>query len=191
MPAPKSLRSLYGATDRATVRALTGTGGDRPQEILTPQPIVDALGRLWPEGIGLDPCAAPGSLVLAYEYYYVPRRLTADGKEDYTPQPGDRDGRALPWLDRTYANPIFRDLEEWLGKAQFEARRGLEIAVLAPVRTHRKWYRAARRSATATVWLNADVRFLGFAQSFPAPLSVLYWGTRDIGAAFAGLGDAE
>lgn len=178
----QALHSLYGRGN--TVRALTGTGA-RPQEILTPQPVVDALALLWPEGVALDPCGAPGSLVRAERVYYVPGE--PDGKRTfYVAKDGELDGLQEPWASRTYVNPPFEHLQAWLDKAAREPR---EQVILAPVRTHRKWFRRAMDRSDAVVWLDASFKFAGYKQSFPAPLCILYRGDRDAGAAFKALGE--
>ena len=179
----RALHSLYGRGN--TVRALTGTGA-RPQEILTPQCVVDALKVLWPEGVALDPCWAPGSLVQAERRCYVVG--VQDGKRTkYVAQPTDEDGLALPWFERTYVNPPFEHLQEWLEKARAEKAR--EQVILAPVRTHRKWFRRAMVRSSDVIWLDASFKFVGYEQSFPAPLCILYRGDRDVAAAFKNLGE--
>ena len=35
----------------------------REQTIYTPQSIIDVVLKVWPEGIALDPCSGPGSIV--------------------------------------------------------------------------------------------------------------------------------
>lgn len=178
----QALHSLYGRGN--IVRALTGTGA-RPQEILTPQPVVNALATLWPEGVALDLCGAPGSLVRAERTYYVPGTL--DGKRTkYVAGAGHLDGLILPWASRTYVNPPFEQLEAWLAKAATEPK---EQVILAPVRTHRKWFRRAMVRSDAVVWLDASFKFVGYEQAFPAPLCVLYRGERDVASAFAMLGE--
>lgn len=143
--APKSLRSFYGASDRP---------GERPQTIITPKSVLDML----PWEIALDPCACEGSLVVADKYYRIDL---------------GQDGLILPWTDRTYCNPPYKDLKTWLAKAQQEACMGYRIAVLAPVRTHRKWFRLAMQTALVR-WLD-PVKFHGYPQAFPAPLCLLIW----------------
>lgn len=145
--APRALRSLYGY-------------GERPQEILTPMSVLAPLLAEW-GSIELDPCACDASIVPAAMRYYGP--------------PRDAGGLVLPWLDRTYCNPPFKDLKAWLARAREESMRGLRIAVLAPVRTHRAWFRNALDSATRVQWLD-PVKFVGYDQAFPAPLCLLRWG---------------
>lgn len=93
----RALQSLYGKGN--TVRALAGTGA-RPQEVYTPEPIVEALAVLWPEGVQCDPCSGPDSIIDAAIRYCVPgRQRTVKGKvqEYYEAQEGDTDGKVLPW----------------------------------------------------------------------------------------------
>ncbi len=190
--APEALASLYSAPHRRRARAKTAKalvgGGERPQQIYTPQTIIDAILRVWPH-IALDPCSGPDSIVPAACRCYVSEK--PDGK--FTPGPGEIDGTKLPWVDHTYANPPFRFLKQWLGKARTEGA-VCEVMMLAPVRPHRVWWREARESAAATAWLN-PVIFRDYKSGFPVPMALLYWGelvevfTWSIES--AGLGDVE
>ncbi len=162
--APKPLRAFYGASDRQkranTVKSMTSPG-ERPQSIYTP---VSFIERYIPWPIALDPCAAHDSPVsaLAEVKYYGPGY--------------DAGGLVLPWLDRTYVNPPYKDLKLWLARAYDQAvHTGGRIAVLAPVRTHRAWFRAAMHSTRVVQWLD-PVKFEGYDQAFPAPLCLLWWG---------------
>jgi hypothetical protein len=161
--APKALRSFYGASDRQkkanTVKSMACPGA-RPQEILTPRAIIDLLP--WP--VELDPCACVGSLVPAKVCYYG--------------QPEDEGGLILPWMDRTYCNPPYKDLKAWLERAQREHLRlngQAQFVMLAPVRTHRAWFRSAMAAGVKIKWLD-PVKFHGYDQAFPAPLCLLGWG---------------
>lgn len=203
--APKALRSLYGASDRQkknnTVKSLTSPG-ERPQEIYTPQKIVDAILSVWPS-IDLDPCYGPGSIVPAGQAYYVPPRYevsyrknkkTGETKEKVTcffrANEDELDGLEEPWCDYTYVNPPFKHLAAWLKKAREEAALGNEIMVLCPARGNRKWFRAAKKAATKVLDLN-PVTFCGYAGAFPAPLCILYFGQAGavFEQAFKHLGD--
>lgn len=202
-PAPKALRSLYGASDRQkkdnTVKALTSPG-DRPQEIYTPTIVEDCILKVWPS-IELDPCWGPGSVLQAMEAYYVPprielRRVGKKGAKEmkaytvFKAQPGEMDGLEEDWRDYTFVNPPFKDLQAWLEKAQREAEKGFEIILLGPTRGHRKWFRAARKSTTRFCELN-PLAFVGHKSAFPAPLFVAYWGQAGsvFEEAFRPLGD--
>lgn len=174
---PNALQSLWGSGDVARDRARKNTaksmisppegGEDRPQEIYTPQVVLDVVAEVWPGGIFLDPCSGAGSIVPALlRFNIVPQ---ADALLV--------DGISVPWLNFTYANPPFKYLGDWLKKAMLEASLGLEIIVLCPVRTHRVWFRRAMKHCTAITYLD-PLCFRGFAQAFPAPLCLFYWGKR-------------
>jgi len=143
----KALRSFFGAR----------VGGqNRPQDVNTPQHIVDAISWVWPEGIALDPCSNATSIVPAARRIILPE-----------------DGLAVDWPDRTYANPPFGTLKEWLPKgAQF-----YEHLILAPVRTHRVWWCSAAVRTSRICWLR-PFAFLGEKHAFPAPLAMFYFGIR-------------
>lgn len=162
--------------------------GRRVQRVYTPPVIaVDILGALWPEGIMCDPCSGPDSLVDAMIRVMPPAngcryaikipRIGPDGEPvmvrnmlvyDEAP-PG------LPvWPERTYLNPEFDALEPWL--RQFSESH--EAVVLAPVRSHRKWWRRYLLGADVErAWLD-PLKFVGHAQTFPAPLVLAYRGER-------------
>jgi hypothetical protein len=189
--APKSLRAFYGASDRQrahdnTVKSMA-CPGERPQVELTPTSVLERIPWI-AEGVALDPCYAPGSIVNAtYAYYVPPRTRTVRRKRKgewieieetyYEPEGADESGLHLPWFDRTYCNPVFARLEEWLAAAVAEHVRvpGNRITMLAPVRTHRKWFRAALDHCSSIDMLD-PVTFLGHDSSFPAPLWLLHFG---------------
>lgn len=145
-----------------------GKPAKRLQEILTPQPIVSFVLRLWPEGISMDPCAStdPRSLVDAVVKVFAPG-----------PNTMGEGGLAASWHNRTYVNPPFADLQAWLAKAVASAvPPRSRVVVLAPVRSHRSWWRRAARSAGVVVELD-PVRFVGYDDAFPAPLCLMIWGS--------------
>lgn len=209
-PSTKALRAFYGASDRqrasfpaeevsgvqATVKTPIGSPDtDRPQEVYTPAEIRDLLVKLW-GAIRLDPCAGPDSILAPERAYYGEQVDTGRRKKNGQPiLEWTGPGLTSPWCDGTYFNPPYNALEDWLAKAVEEAGLGYEIAGLVPVRTHRAWFRAAVLDrADAVCWLN-PVTFLGYDQSFPAPLVLVYWGPSahmfKLLCEEAGLGDAE
>lgn len=208
-PATKALRAFYGASDRhkstmlasasanvETVKALIGSpDSERPQEVYTPQAIRDFLVGMW-GSIRLDPCSGPGSILnteRAYQGYQVDTGRVKKSGQPILTWAGE--GLTSPWTDCTYFNPPYDSLEDWLAKAVEEAANGYEIVGLVPVRSHRKWWRSAvLGNADAVGWLG-PVTFIGYDQSFPAPLALVYWGYQAHMFKFmlesAGLGDAE
>jgi len=207
-----ALDSLYGPghVNATRTRECVAMPGTRNQVILTPQCIVDALRHLWSEGIEFDPAHAEGSLLGA-------RRWTdAYGLCTYWP---DRTYCNPPYGASLFdASPKYRELLKAEQEIRADAKRlevpivwpeglplkkaGLqhwlkqqiehsgESVLLAPNRTHRKWFRAWRAKCDALVELN-PITFVGFDQAFPAPLVLGYVGDRidAFYAAFAGLGD--
>ncbi len=145
---PNALTSLWGKG---------GVKKEREQETLTPDWLPATLIQGW-GSIILDPCAEAAPSIDAAHHYIWP----------------ERDGLALPWTDPTYANPPYKYLRAWLEKARDESVSGFRIALLAPVRTHRWWYRSVVRTCQAVIDLN-PLTFKGYNQSFPAPLVLLCW----------------
>lgn len=148
-----ALESLHDATRK------------RPAQIHTPQVILDALARIWPEGIALDPCGSPDGIVRADRIVLLPE-----------------DGLEVEWPARTFVNPPFGKLKPWLAKWAAAD----ECVLLTPVRTHRKWFREALAEGKV-VWLN-PIAFLGYVSTFPAPLALLYRGDADLYGACRDLG---
>lgn len=137
--------------------------GERIQRVYTPPDIVAAVRRVWPEGIALDPCSGPDSVVGA-EVEACPD--FDDGRP--------RDGLSLAWPERTYCNPPYDTLETWLDKASSHT----EVLLLGPVRTHRRWFAECVFAKAASVCFLWPITFIGFEATFPAPLCMVYWGRR-------------
>lgn len=164
------------AIDRSAMRGLAtgnreGKAEVREQTVLTPQNIVDVLHATWPEGVALDPCTAAGSIVPAQITYNIER---------------GENGLQLPWRNRTYCNSPYKTLKEWLDKSEYE--HGLramdsvfgaaEQILLVPVRPNRVWWCKYMSSVPSVIaWLK-PVKFLGFKSGFPAPLCLVYTGSR-------------
>ena len=144
----KALRSFFGAREG---------GKDREQTVNTPPAVIEAIGKLWPEGIALDPAHGGNSCVGA--------RVVCDGVVS--------DGLAVEWPDFTFCNPPFKHLKQWMPKCV----RYSEHMMLVPVRTNRSWWIDKAKDTTMICWLR-PVRFVGHAQTFPAPLAMLYYGVR-------------
>jgi hypothetical protein len=168
-----ALQTLWGSGDPERDRKRKNTaksmispsegGVERPQEIYTPQVILDVIAEVWPEGITLDPCSGPESI--------VPARIRYDGS------PG-KDGLEEVWYDFTYFNPPYKDLKKWMAKAVAESpANNVEIIGLFPVRPHRVWWRRTAVKAAALSCLD-PLCFRGYKQAFPAPLCLMYWGSR-------------
>lgn len=141
----EALRSFFGARP---------DGQDRPQDVFTPQFLIDAILRVWPEGIALDPCANRDAIVPANRYLYEL-------------------GETTEWPDRTYLNPPYAFLKKWCQRL----KGGSEHMMLAPVRANRLWMVRALSEATVQCWLK-PFAFHGFHQSFPTPLTMAYYGDR-------------
>lgn len=170
LPQPNALHTLWGSGDVERDRRRKNTaksmispsegGVEREQTIYTPKIVLDVIAEVWPEGIQLDPCSGPDSDVVS-KYKY--------NETD--------DGLICNWFSRTYCNPPYKNLKDWLAKADTDGADGIEIIVLCPVRTHRKWFRRTMERCTAICWMD-PLKFKGYAQAFPAPLCLLYWGNR-------------
>jgi hypothetical protein len=141
----KACRSFFGAREG---------GQDRDQDIFTPQPIIDAILQVWPDGIELDPAYNQAAIVPC-RYAYTER------------------GESQPWIDRTYVNPPYRDILKWVDR--FES--GREYLLLGPNRTNRAPFVAMLGRASRVCFLR-PLKFVGFSQAYPTPLVMVYFGTR-------------
>lgn len=130
--------------------------GKREQTILTPTWLTDNLIREW-GFIAMDPCSDDAGTVPARVH------VRAQDREH---------GLVRHWLSYTYANVPFGRLKDWLAHAVKQLG---PTALLAPVRTHRRWYREAVRGCSAVIEFDAFA-FQGFKSTFPAPLALLCWG---------------
>jgi len=161
-----ALTSLWGQghfaaqlahANKMRTRECVDMPGLRNPTILTPPCIIEAVLKVWPEGIALDPCAETGQGA-----YNVPAAQHITGETT--------SGLERRWPYRTYVNPPFGKLRPWLEKAATCD----EVMVLCPVRTHRKWFRLDQFHAVC--FLN-PLSFVGFKQAFPAPLCLMYRGS--------------
>lgn len=118
-----------------------------PSDWLTPQYILDAVGRCFPTGIDLDPCANPRGLVKAKQYYQLPQ-----------------DGLTLPWFENVYCNPPFSrgQLVQWANKAARESiYYKVNILFLCPASTETEYFQdIIFPHAQAICFLKSRVKFL-------------------------------
>lgn len=153
-----------------------GKSAEREQQIYTPQSIIDVCLATWPDGIVLDPCSGPGSIVPATRVY---------NEQD--------NGLTRPWVNACYFNPPYKNLQEWLEKSTEENGKAVahlydsevypdagafEQIGLFPVRPNRVWW-SEHMSTVPTVvgWLK-PLKFVGFKSGFPAPLVLIYTGAN-------------
>lgn len=175
MLAPKPLKALYGARSHdaraATVRAHCSPG-ERPQEIFTPLSVIELLRSAWGR-IELDPCGHPDAIVGARTTWTGHREGTGRRRKDGTEiERWAGPGLATPWVDRTYFNPPFCDLKDWLAKADSEPGRWCG---LFPARTNRAWCRRLLMRVDGICWLN-PLGFLGYDSAHPDRLVLAYRG---------------
>ncbi len=195
--APKVFQTLYGKSDdyartaaNATAKAHIGAGAQRQQEVYTPQPLVDCLLRLWPEGIALDPCSGPESIVPAERKLYGTQRSTGRKGKKGEIFEWVGPGMEEPAVPRTYYNTPYKNLKQWLAEAiipGIETSEG-ELVCLFPFRTQRSWIREYLSLCTAVCLLD-PFEFIGFDQGAPFALALSYHGERDFKGATEGLGD--
>jgi hypothetical protein len=148
------IASLWGqgAVDATRARECVAMPGKRKQEILTPSAILDPLRAFWGR-IACDPCGTPLHSIADLTIYQ------------------HENGLGYRWPDLTFINPPYANLKDWL--AHYREHATGRACLLGPVRSHRKWWRAAARES-ATVFYLKPITFVGYPQAFPAPLCLLF-----------------
>lgn len=132
----------------------------------TPVPLIQLCWEVWPEGIGLDPCSNPGSIVKA--------------KVEWSLEAGN-DGLAQPWKPHgtIYVNPPYgREILPWCQRMAIEGAAGAEIIALLPSRTDTKWMQEYVQTAQALLFWKGRLTFMGAKDPAPFPSVVAYWGPR-------------
>lgn len=175
-------RTLFGK-----VATLSGAG-EREQTVFTPPEILAVPRALWGGRIAYDPCHGHPGFVLTKKGRHAtkadqiireaPRRVPTDLREQIAQgfavyvesqvnaeRRTDYQGLTAPWIDKTFCNPPYKTLEEWL---EMSLKQTTDHVILVPVRPHRVWWRAWAREMEI-VYLN-PVKFMGHDQCFPAPL---------------------
>lgn len=176
----KALKAFYGARD--------SENPNRVQEVFTPVSLVQPLLNVWGE-IELDPCGhrdSPVSQVAKEVWYGEVTQCNSKG----VAVAWDGAGLAFQWQEKTYCNPPFSQLSQWL---RHSARHPdhMDQAVLMPARLQRKWLRAYLNGRTV-VALNS-VKFHGYDQAFPQALLMVISGDcqEAVGRAYEDLGLGE
>lgn len=172
-----AIKSLYGSgtshKKKRRAKAIIGDGA-RPQQVFSPDWILDAVRQAFGGPIGFDPCAAenPDDHVAQVNFSGLgPNRLR------YPEEVGEEEfvmGELAKWpLLPTYINPPFNNLEPWLRAGLLQSIGGCPVVILTPVRTHRSWFWWHLGDTTEIVFLNYNVRFKGHQHAFPAPLCLV------------------
>jgi len=135
--------------------------GDKPpQEVLTPDLILNPVRQAFGGAIVLDPCAP--SLTLAG------RTRARIELINYTEADN---GLEREWFDRTFINPPYADLKDWMATAAFwsgDFWPKLRMVQLIPVRPQRTWWWRALQGWDV-IYLNS-ITFHGESNTFPAPV---------------------
>lgn len=179
----KAMRSFFGARPG---------GQDRPQDVNTPQFLIDAILRLWPDGIELDPCSNVESRVPARHRVIgkgvwrweskgkrvIKTKLAKQNVFISSPKyPVNADGGlSIDWPDFTYANTPYDTLSQWLSKPV----PGREHLMLCPCRPNRTWYCEAigGDSCFPISCFLRPFAYDGHTQPYPTPVAIHYWGHR-------------
>jgi len=152
---------------------------DRP-DWCTPSDVLQLLHAGWPEGVALDPCSNPASIVHA-ELAWT-EADNALGRDWFASAPGRL----------VYVNPPYgRALAAWAKELERQEalRQGRlptpagnlaygnkAMVALVPARTDTLWFRDAVRLAHAVIFLKGRLRFLGADAGAPFPSALIYYG---------------
>ena len=133
---------------------------------LTPQPVVDAVVRLYQGQPDLDPAGHRDQLVPARRVVLLPE-----------------DGLEVPWRGKVYVNPPYgRGLRAWLAKGRDSFRAdsdGTEVAMLVPAATGAEYFHdIVFGSATAVCLWRGRLAFVGGEGGAAFNSAVVYWGRR-------------
>jgi DNA N-6-adenine-methyltransferase Dam len=126
----------------------------------TPPEIISLVHDVFEEGIDLDPCAGPHSII---------------ARRNIRPT---EDGLAVAWNGNVFVNPPFSENKHWVPKCHREAASGANIILLVPARTDTNyWHEYIAPSATVCFW-RGRIKFVGAKHSAPFPVAFCYWGDR-------------
>lgn len=104
----------------------------------------------WPDGIDLDPCWDPESIVQAKQVYDIRK---------------GEDGLRLPWVGKVWLNPPYSETSSWLVRAAQHAATGGEVLALVPAAIDTlAWHRS--------VWPFASICALSPRPKFTRPAHV-------------------
>lgn len=140
-----------------TFQSVGYTGGsdehDTPIEFFAP--ISDAIG-----GFDLDPCASDSSDL-------AETNLTKE------------DGGLREWWGKTYMNPPYSDVSDWMEHANQQHQHGNTDLIVALVfaRSSTQWFHNYATEADVLCFVEGRLTFGGAENSAPAPSMVAVWGS--------------
>ena len=139
--------------------ALPGGSSD---DWYTPAWILQLVGRFWPEGIDLDPCWHPASLVKA--------------KQTYT---REQNGLAHRWTGKVWCNPPYSSPGDWVVKARASASKGAEVLQLLKFDPSTRWFQEIWRDAASIAVFRRRLQFISGNDAKPTsanfPSCVVLW----------------
>lgn len=116
----------------------------------TPLDLAQEVRGVFGGTIGLDPCTEACNHLRAIDYYVAP----GTGTEDI------EDGLTRPWNDRTWCNPPYGQLRDWLLKVLDEHAHGHRIGLLLSVsRTEQEYLQDVIRASSCFMFLKGKLKF--------------------------------
>lgn len=132
----------------------------------TPEIIRDLVLIFEPEGIDLDPCSNPRSIMGARVEWMLER---------------GENGLKQTWsgYGLVYVNPPYgRAIVPFVDAMMTEAAMGAEIIALVPARVDTKWFQKLHRASNSVCFWSGRLTFGGADQPAMFPSAVVYFGPR-------------
>lgn len=106
--------------------------------------------------------------------------LDAEFQFNFDPCPANApfDGLSTSWGTRTYCNPPYSQLRQWLAKGWEEAGKGKTVVFLVPSRTDTKAWHEYAMHADEIRFIRGRLKFGGSKNSAPFPSAIVIFRPR-------------
>jgi DNA (cytosine-5)-methyltransferase 1 len=139
--------------------ARMSSGKDSKQDYETPQPLVDALGKLFNLPVDVD-------LAATVDNTKAPLFITPE-----------ENSLKISWWERfgkrlCFLNPPFFDIAPWASKCNLESKLGSRILFLTPASVDSNWWDAYVHQTARVLFIQPRIKFIGAKDPYPKPCSV-------------------
>ena len=94
---------------------------------------------------------------------------------DPCPENPTFDGLSVPWKERNFINPPYKNIEPWLRKAVEEHAKGNSSLFLLPARISPFWWHDHCMRATEIWFVCSGIRFRGYKNRCPFDVCLVYF----------------